>query len=386
MSERWDVFCRVVDNLGDAGVCWRLARQLAHEHHLSVRMWVDDLATLARLEPSVVVAPRQRVDGIEVLHWGPHAEAGALLAEPGHVVIEGFGCGLPDDYVAAMARAQRPPLWVVLEYLSAEPWVREYHGLPSPHPSLPLRRYFFFPGFVPGTGGLLREGHLLKRREAFDAKGAEAFWRAIDHDPLPAETTAISVFAYDTAPLPALLRVWEAGPDRVVAAIPEGTLAAAALRHVGLCSVPGTRVIRRGSLEIRLVPFVPQVHYDELLWCCDFNFVRGEDSFVRAQWAARPFVWHIYPQAERAHWRKLEAFLNLYTRDLAEPAAHAIGRFMRFWNGIEAGDADSPQQLWSAVAREQAQLRNHAKQWIQGIAAIDDTADQLARFCLSKLK
>ena len=25
----WDLFCRVIDNHGDLGVCWRLARDLA---------------------------------------------------------------------------------------------------------------------------------------------------------------------------------------------------------------------------------------------------------------------------------------------------------------------------------------------------------------------
>ena len=44
MSRSWDVFCRVVDNYGDAAVCWRLARQLADEHGARVRLWIDLLA------------------------------------------------------------------------------------------------------------------------------------------------------------------------------------------------------------------------------------------------------------------------------------------------------------------------------------------------------
>ena len=40
-----DLFCRVVDNYGDLGVCWRLARQLAGEHGVAVRLWVDALAS-----------------------------------------------------------------------------------------------------------------------------------------------------------------------------------------------------------------------------------------------------------------------------------------------------------------------------------------------------
>ncbi|MBY0444112.1 MAG: elongation factor P maturation arginine rhamnosyltransferase EarP, partial [Burkholderiales bacterium] len=38
---RWDIFCRVIDNYGDIGVCWRLARQLSFEHGFAVRLMVD---------------------------------------------------------------------------------------------------------------------------------------------------------------------------------------------------------------------------------------------------------------------------------------------------------------------------------------------------------
>ena len=78
---------------------------------------------------------------------------------------------------------------------------------------------------------------------------------------------------------------------------------------------------RRGNLLIHVLPFVAQDDYDRLLWCCDLNAVRGEDSFVRAQWAGRPLLWHIYPQEEGAHWDKLEAFLAIYNADLMPEAA-----------------------------------------------------------------
>ena len=40
----WDIFCSVVDNFGDIGVCWRLARRLSAGLGQQVRLWVDDLA------------------------------------------------------------------------------------------------------------------------------------------------------------------------------------------------------------------------------------------------------------------------------------------------------------------------------------------------------
>ncbi|MDP1674495.1 MAG: elongation factor P maturation arginine rhamnosyltransferase EarP, partial [Burkholderiales bacterium] len=162
----WDIFCKVVDNFGDAGVCWRLAQILHREHGLHVRLWIDDLATLRGLHPALdATVPLQQVDGITVCRW---QDATPLPGEAA-VVIEAFGCGLPETYVAAMAANNLPPLWIVLEYLSAEAWVDEHHGLSSPHPRLSLPRYFFFPGFTPATGGLLQEADLQSRRATFDA-------------------------------------------------------------------------------------------------------------------------------------------------------------------------------------------------------------------------
>ena len=181
----WDIFCTVVDNYGDIGVCWRLARQLAAEHRLQLRLWVDDLASLARICPEIVPGrDAQRSHGVEVRWWRTPFPA----VEPADVVIEAFACNPPATYVAAMVAKQPKPAWINLEYLSAEDWVRGCHALPSPHPSLPLVKHFFFPGFVAGTGGLLAEQGLAEARERFQRSGAEQarFWQNIGLPPPPA--------------------------------------------------------------------------------------------------------------------------------------------------------------------------------------------------------
>ncbi|MCK6396780.1 elongation factor P maturation arginine rhamnosyltransferase EarP, partial [Zoogloea sp.] len=174
---RFDLFCRVIDNYGDIGVCWRLARQLAAEHGHPVRLWVDDLRSLQPLLPeSDPGATAQTQHGVEIRHW-PTATGeeftenwSADAADAvGDVVIEAFACELPPAFVAAMAAIAtqaRPPAWINLEYLSAESWAEDCHGLASPHPTLPLTKYFFFPGFGERSGGLLRESELLARRDA----------------------------------------------------------------------------------------------------------------------------------------------------------------------------------------------------------------------------
>ena len=375
----WDVFCRVVDNFGDAGVCWRLARQLANEHGARVRLHIDDLARLRSLVPDIGLVAQQCVEGVDLRRWeDPLDEA------PADVVVEAFGGGLPNAYFDAMARAPSAPVWIVLEYLSAEPWVPAHHGLPSPHPRAALERYFFFPGFVAGTGGLLRESDLSGRRDAFDDAAKAAFWRSIGFDAPAPDALAASVFAYETAPIRELLDAWESHPAPIVAAIPESGVLPLVLDWFGGSAGAG-RVLRRGALELRVLPFVPQRDYDAFLWSCDCNFVRGEDSFVRAQWAARPFVWHAYPQPDSAHTRKLDAFLGLYTDGLESGAARAAANMMRAWNQT-APAAVTVRSAWVDYAAHIPSLRRHGLSWARQAAEAGDLARNLARFCSDKLK
>lgn len=380
-AERWDIFCRVVDNFGDAGVCWRLARQLATDHGLRVRLWIDDLATLAALDPRVQVIARQSVNAVEIGQWDEAARAPSMP----EIVVEAFGCGLPDAYLGALERQAQAPLWIVLEYLSAEPWVNVHHGLPSPHPRLPIERYFFFPGLARGTGGVLREANLLARHDAHGPRERAAFWRSLGQASPDEGATTISLFGYPGAPLAPLMRCWEEGPRPVVLALTRCGLREAALAHAGLKAFPAAGVVRRGALEMRDIPFLPQPAYDELLWSCDCNFVRGEDSFVRAQWAARPFVWQIYPQEGQAHATKLDAFLEVYDEALPDRARTAARDMMRAWNQIAAGAVASG-SVWPAYAAELPTMRAHGAHWSAQLAALGTLAENLVQFCLGKLK
>jgi uncharacterized repeat protein (TIGR03837 family) len=381
-AQHWDVFCTVVDNYGDVGVCWRLARQLAKEHGLRVRLFVDALPALSRIAPAVDAAlDAQRVENVEVRTWGG-SQSRASPADPGAVVVEAFGCGLPEPYLAAMAARARQPVWINLEYLSAEKWIEDCHGLASRQPTLPLTRYFFFPGFTPASGGLLRERDLGSRRDRFraDPEARAELWRKLGiAQPDPA-TLTVSMFCYPNAALPELLGAWSAGDAAILCVIPEGVAAAALERWSGGAAPRvGERRVR-GPLTLVVVPFVAQDDYDRLLWACDLNCVRGEDSFVRAQWAAQPFVWHVYPQAEDVHRLKLDAFLDRYCAGLPATAASALRAFSRAWNG-DGSVADA----WAPLVQEREALTAHAKTWAAALAARSDLATALVRFCQDRV-
>jgi uncharacterized repeat protein (TIGR03837 family) len=373
----WDIFCRVVDNFGDAAVCWRLARILRHEHDVPVRLWIDHPQTLQALYPALDPdLPQQSCEGITVCRW-PQA---GLPAADAAVVIEAFGCGLPEEWISRMAQTAKPPLWIILEYLSAEDWVDSHHGLASPHPRLPLPRYFFFPGFTSAAGGLLRESGLLSRRDRFGMAERQAFWNGLGFAvPL---APAVSLFAYADAPVSSLLSAMAADARPLVLAVPEGALLSAVRAWLGAAAAVGQGPWRRGALEVRALPFLPQAQYDELLWACDLNFVRGEDSFVRAQWAGRPLVWQPYRQEDDAHQSKMAAFLERYCADLAAPAAAALQAFWRDWNAAAADPAPS----WQGLRDVEDELARHARLWSAKLAASGELAAQLVEFSRRKVK
>jgi uncharacterized repeat protein (TIGR03837 family) len=308
----WDIFCKVIDNHGDIGVCWRLACNLAQRGE-TARLWIDDPSALAWL------APRGQ-PGVQPGRWNEGADLGA----PGDVVVETFGCELPVNVVLAMAARPHAPRWINLEYLTAEIYAQRAHGLPSPvlaGPGAGLVKHFFYPGFTSRTGGLLREPDLLQRQSAFDRT---AWLRGIGID--GNGRRLVSLFCYEPVALAGLLEQLSHScePTHLLVTAGRATAAVHAQR-----TQAGARAERPDSaLTVSYLPLLAQRDYDHLLWACDFNFVRGEDSLVRALWAGRPFAWQIYPQHDDAHHRKLDAFLAWLQ------APPSLRRYHEAWNGM----------------------------------------------------
>ncbi|GGU83946.1 hypothetical protein GCM10009504_45440 [Pseudomonas laurentiana] len=372
MNASWDIFCCVVDNYGDIGVTWRLARQLVAEQGLAVRLWVDDLGAFVRICPQAdPTAAQQWQQGVQVCQW-PADWQPTPVAD---VVIGAFGCQVPPAYVQSMLERPTPVLWLNLEYLSAESWVEGCHGLPSPQAN-GLRKVFFFPGFTTKTGGLLREASLLARRQAFeqDPSARQAFLSGLGVQP-EANARLISLFAYENPGLASWLDALatDSRPNHLL--VPEGRILGDVQAWLGESDLAPGSIARRGALTVQILPFVSQDEYDQLLWCCDFNAVRGEDSFVRAQWAGRPLLWHIYVQEEYAHWEKLEAFLDHYTQGLSAEASAALVELWRAWNmDRDVGRA------WQQVLVHGSELDAHARRWCAAQAAQPDLATTLVQF------
>jgi uncharacterized repeat protein (TIGR03837 family) len=369
----WDIFCRVIDNFGDIGVCWRLARQLTAEHNQCVRLWVDDLNSLIRIWPTTQSLDQQQAGGVEVYRWNAEFTSGIQVAD---VVIEAFACDIPPVYLDEMVKRKQcgqTPVWINLDYLSAEGWVEECHRMPSAHPATGLRKTFFFPGFTPRTGGLLREQALVNARDTFQA----APWLASMGIKPREDALVVSLFAYENPAIASLLLTWANSSKPVHCLVPDGKILSSIDEAIGHNLDTGS-TYRQGNLCLQAIPFVTQTDYDKLLWACDINFVRGEDSFVRGQWAAKPMVWHIYPQDEEAHITKLLAFLDIYTRDASPLLKEALHRFWLGWNQGSEGELEAS---WQRLILHLDDWQKHSRNWCNSLLDQPDLASQLVDFC-----
>ncbi len=374
MRASWDIFCRVIDNFGDIGVTWRLAQQLQREHDCDLRLWVDDLHSFHKICPEVAVTlAQQEVQGVEVRLWSEHFVLPVDLS-CADVVIEAFACQLPDDYIALMQQKHRV-LWLNLEYLTAEPWAAECHAMPSMQNG-GLKKYFFFPGFTDKTGGLLRETHLLAQRDAF--LGVEQtrldYLAALAVQVQPGERL-ISLFAYANQTLPSFLAALSQDTRRNRVLLLQGPLSTEVARWFDVSSLEQGCEYQRGTLTVHCLPYITQQQFDQLLWCCDLNCVRGEDSFVRAQWAAKPFLWHIYPQHDEVHLDKLAAFLTLYNKGLNEETQQALTALWKAWN-----QQQNMLSAWQGFTAIEETLQSHAACWSARQNKHADLATNLVHF------
>ena len=370
----WDIFCHVIDNFGDVGVCWRLAADLAARGH-TVRLWLDDSQALYWIAPGALQGCHS---GVSVRNWNDASNLqGLQTLAHAQVWVEGFGCELPTPFVAARANAANktsPPVWVNLEYLSAEPFVERCHSLPSPVMSGPAKgwsKHFFYPGFTSSTGGLLREPGLSERRRSFGSTQRRAFLQSVGL--ADRGEAMVSLFCYDDAPVAQLLAQLSAQTQPVHLLVTAGK--ASALVERALADMPADR----NRLRVSFLPLISQTDFDALLWSCDMNFVRGEDSLVRALWSCQPFVWQIYPQEDGAHRAKLRAFLEMLDGPPQVSAWHAQ------WNSIEPWDARLALPLSAPESDSPAKGAGRPGDWPGWARAVAqqlaDQSDLVSRLC-----
>ena len=361
----WDIFCRVIDNFGDVGVCWRLCADLANRGQ-RVRLWLDDVSALPWMAPGALEGQHAN---ITVHRWLETMDSqGLQTLEPGQVWVEAFGCEIEPVFISCFKQhTKTAPVWINLEYLSAESFVERSHTLPSPVMSGQAKgwtKYFFYPGWTHKTGGLLREPW-IKARQALVSEASKTAWLQRFGVTWKGEKL-ISLFCYESAAVSGLLDALGdfGAPLRLL--VTEGQAKTAVQKALRARS-------EIHSLEVSYLPTLSQTDFDQLLWACDLNFVRGEDSLVRAIWAGKPLVWHIYPQKDDAHHAKLDAFLS---RMDAPPSLH---QWHHYWNGLIS---QAPENRLDA--QQLAEWHTHALDFRGRLDSQPDLTQQLIEFVASK--
>ena len=362
-GKRWDIFCRIVDNFGDIGVCWRLSQQLVLEHQLRVRLFIDDFTAASKIIPQLNISKQsQLVNDVEICTW----PAPEII--PADVVIETFACALPDAYMQQMQVSKS--VWINLEYLSAETWVGDFHARPSPHASLALTKYYYFPGFRDDTGGLIREANIADKTACHSDFHVNAKYE---------DALKISLFCYSHAPIHHLLTALQVCNHEVLLLVPQSSILPEIARLFGKASLEAGETLIRGNLNLQVLPFLSQADYDKLLRACDLNFVRGEDSWVRAIWAGKPFIWQPYLQSENTHLKKLNAFLAFFYQNFEQKQipweAH------QYWSTEDRPAKQVENDTWQRYLGLLPAIKTYTQTQSRQLAAQPDLAAKLVIFC-----
>ena len=281
-----DIFCQVIDNYGDVGVAYRLAREFKRVYpNKKLRFVINQIEELNLIRKS---------ENIEVILYKDISK----IENSADLIIESFGCEIPKEYMDKALKKSK--LIINLEYFSAEKWVDDFH-LQESFLGGNLKKYFFIPGLSEKSGGILLDNEFLERKKKVEANKEyylEKFEIKEKYDLIG------SVFSYEKN-FDSLIEELKKLDKKVILLILSEKTQKNFIKYFDNGN-------NYDKIKFVKLPFFTYDKYEELLALCDFNLVRGEDSFVRALLLGKPFLWHIYPQDENTHIKKLESFLEKY--------------------------------------------------------------------------
>ena len=329
------ILCKVVDNYGDIGFVYRLARNISELYpQIELRLIVSDLPSFAAMAPFVKEGlAKQSARGWQIFDWNSqdvcYKEFKNKIPE---IILECFQCGRPEwlDEILFAPEQKEIVRIVNIEYLTAESWADDFHLLKSGTRSILVKKVNFMPGFTKKTGGLVMDCSFLSSLQSKEAAlknlqgdlltkaGTSSIISAsgqkeAEEDSIQAlrdkDTFCVTIFAYKrnfTHVVRALKSFMEARQKE------NPLFKIHAFVAAGLASSPFEEAWKEEGcpFAITKLPYLSQEAWDALLCSSDFNFVRGEDSFARACLCGKPFVWHAYPQDEELHLVKAEAVLE----------------------------------------------------------------------------
>ncbi len=274
-----DVFCDVIDNFGDAGVCLRLCRDISKKN-FEVRLFCNNVDILNTITNQEDYSNRF----LSLLSWNNDEEN----YSPSDVIIQAFSVRLSEKLIKKIKLKKSAV--INLEYLTAEPFADDCHMLPSYSDG--IESFFFFPGFTKRTGGVVIEEEFLNKIKSKPTQNKNS----------------ITLFSYENPKIKTVMEeLSKENSFEIKVFEGKGLNNFNNLFNLKL-TVGDTYILNK--LTIKVLPMVSQDEYDTLLVNSCINMVRGEDSIVRAMLTGNPFLWHIYPQEENAHLAKINALFD----------------------------------------------------------------------------
>ena len=304
-----DIFCEIIDNFGDIGVVYRISKELKKIfQNVRIRIVLNRLEEFKAINKKVKDVDYQEIDGL-ICVTEKYVKENMESFGVSDVFIEAFGCNVPEEYVKAAKENSK--LWINLEYLSGEKWIEDFHLCESLIDSKTLKKIFFMPGFSEKSGGVIIDSGFLERMKYGKENRDEVFKKYFKDFDLKDKFIG-TVFSYEKNFENLLETLKNYEKETVLLLMGEKTQKSfSEILKKNLTEDYGN-IVKYGKITMIYSDFFSQEEYEEIISASDFNFTRGEDSFVRGIILRKPFMWHIYLQEEKAHMDKIKAFTERF--------------------------------------------------------------------------
>ncbi len=304
-----DIFCEIIDNFGDIGVVYRISKELKKIfQNVRIRIVLNRLEEFKAINKKVKDVDYQEIDGL-ICVTEKYVKENMESFGVSDVFIEAFGCNVPEEYVKAAKENSK--LWINLEYLSGEKWIEDFHLCESLIDSKTLKKIFFMPGFSEKSGGVIIDSGFLERMKYGKENRDEVFKKYFKDFDLKDKFIG-TVFSYEKNFENLLETLKNYEKETVLLLMGEKTQKSfSEILKKNLTEDYGN-IVKYGKITMIYSDFFSQEEYEEIISASDFNFTRGEDSFVRGIVLGKPFMWHIYLQEEKAHMDKIKAFTERF--------------------------------------------------------------------------
>ncbi|WP_448821080.1 elongation factor P maturation arginine rhamnosyltransferase EarP [Cetobacterium sp.] len=379
-----DIFCEIIDNFGDIGVVYRLAKELKvfYNDCVDIRVILNRVDEFTNMNKKAKNINYQEIDGI-IYMTNEYLTKNICTFSPADVIIEAFGCNVLEEYLEK-AKIESS-LLINLEYLSGEDWIEEVHLMESPLGAKKLKKFFYMPGFTDKTGGVIVDSSFLNRKRSV-LENKEYYLKKYIPE-IDKRYFIGTIFSYEKNFRPLMDVLLKNGKDNCLLILGEKSqISIKSLIEEFNIQFLADGIYKYKNILIKFMPFLEQEEYEELINLADYNFVRGEDSFIRALLTGKPFIWHIYLQDEMAHMDKVDGFIRRYNETLEKlesgRALNIHSKLLRDYNLRNSNSLELGKERFDDFFKEFENISKLSQNYSEYLELKCNLIDKLNKFIL----